>query len=261
MIELQQLDPEMVSLIANLFANYRRVDLTLESIFEGQSGSNISITLDSETTPRTVQIRQGSFIMFGGDAGSDTARILLENLAPSCYIMPAADEWISLARRVHGDRLLTTSRYSCSGDHLDFSHLTSLAGGYPDLSQPERINYPLAELMRKDELHRHHFGNFVSIDHFLDIGFGYCIREQGCVLAACTSSLVSTKGVEVSVTTRPDYRRRGAATLAAASFLIHCLENNRYPNWDAGNIKSVSLAQKLGYNYIGSYDVYCLSRS
>lgn len=53
----------MVPLIANLFANYRRVDLTLESIFEGQSGSNISITLDSETNPRTVQIRQGSFTM------------------------------------------------------------------------------------------------------------------------------------------------------------------------------------------------------
>lgn len=261
MIELRKLDPETMPAVASLFNDHRRVDLTLDSILAGQYGGNISITLDRKTEPQTVAIRQGSFIMLGGDAGSDTARFLLENLPPACYIMPAPAEWISRARQIHGDRLLKANRYTCSGAHLDLRYLVRLAVSCLQLPRPERIDRPAAELIREDELHHYHFGNWDSIDHFLATGFGYCIREEGRVLTACTSSLVSSRGVEVSITTRPDGRRRGAAAVTAARFLIDCLETGRYPNWDAGNINSVRLAEKLGYQCTGSYDVYYLDRA
>jgi len=260
MIELRQVHPEIVPAITRLFAGHKRVDMTLDSILAGQCGSNISITVDNASDPQTVQIRQGPFVIFAGDPGNDTAHSLIEELPPGCYIMPVPDEWITLARKIHGERLLKTNRYSCSGINLDLSRLADLAGGHPELPSPQRIDYPASELMMDDELHCHHFGNFLSIEHFLDTGFGYCIREHDRVIAACTSSLVSSQGVEVSITTRPDDRRKGVATLVAAWFLMHCLKNNLYPHWDAGNMISVNLAQKLGYQYIDFYDVYYLKR-
>lgn len=114
--------------------------------------------------------------------------------------------------------------------------------------------------MVEDELNRIHFINYDSIHDFIACGFGYCVKINQEIAAACTSVLVCSKGVEVSVITQPKYRQLGLATLVSARFLIHCLENNIYPNWDASNLKSVGLAKKLGMTYKTPYAVYVLEQ-
>lgn len=36
--------------------------------------------------------------------------------------------------------------------------------------------------------------------------------------------------------------------------ILDCLDKGKYPNWDAANLNSVSLAEKLGYVLEESYD-------
>ena len=49
---------------------------------------------------------------------------------------------------------------------------------------------------------------------------------------------------------------QGLALACSAAFLLECLERNIIPNWDAANLKSVGLAEKLGYIYDQEYQVY-----
>ncbi len=43
--------------------------------------------------------------------------------------------------------------------------------------------------------------------------------------------------------------------------LLHSLENNLDPDWDAGNERSVGLARKLAYTPQGSYSIYVVVAS
>ena len=46
------------------------------------------------------------------------------------------------------------------------------------------------------------------------------------------------------------------ATVACAALILECLEKEKYPSWDAQNMNSVHLAEKLGYEYSHEYPVY-----
>lgn len=49
------------------------------------------------------------------------------------------------------------------------------------------------------------------------------------------------------------------ATVAAAALILDCLDNGKYPSWDAANLNSVKLAQKLGYVLEYPYDAYYIN--
>jgi predicted GNAT family acetyltransferase len=115
--------------------------------------------------------------------------------------------------------------------------------------------------MIKDDLNKYHFMNYDSPEDFVNTGFGYCVEVDGKVVAACSSGLVCSKGVEICIITQPDYREKGLAALVAAKFILHCIQNNLEPHWDAANPKSVGLAKKLGYAYLDSYEVMALPKA
>jgi hypothetical protein len=46
------------------------------------------------------------------------------------------------------------------------------------------------------------------------------------------------------------------ATIACAALILNCLEEGLYPSWDAQNLTSVHLAEKLGYELDHEYTVY-----
>ena len=46
--------------------------------------------------------------------------------------------------------------------------------------------------------------------------------------------------------TREDHRRKGLAYACGAKLILECLERELYPSWDAQNMWSVALAEKLG---------------
>ncbi|TKI92441.1 GNAT family N-acetyltransferase, partial [Bacillus cereus] len=63
-------------------------------------------------------------------------------------------------------------------------------------------------------------------------------------------------GIEIEVATDHNHRREGLATVVSAALILDCLENGKYPNWDAANTTSAKLAEKLGYEFDKAYDTY-----
>lgn len=255
---LKQITPELNIRIADLFKNHRKVDLSVESINEGQTGKNIKIIVDNVLNPQVAQLFQASFTVFAGNTHNEIARNVIQNLPLKCTIMPSPPEWIALAREIHGDKLVQGKRYSFSADELNKDILYELLNNNPYKGIVKQIDYETAYQMSLNDLQKFHFVNYDSTNSFVEKGFGYCIKINNQVVSACTSTLVCNKGVEICIISDPNYREKGLATLVASKFILHCLENNLYPNWDASNQKSVGLAKKLGYIYIDSYDVYSL---
>ena len=51
-------------------------------------------------------------------------------------------------------------------------------------------------------------------------------------------------------------RRKHLATIVCSALILSCLEEGLYPGWDAQNMNSVHLAEKLGYKFDQEYVAY-----
>ena len=89
-------------------------------------------------------------------------------------------------------------------------------------------------------------------------GLGVGVVLDGKLVAGAASYSVYCGGIEIQIETHCAYRRQGLATACGAALILDCLDQGRYPSWDAHDLRSVSLAEKLGYRRGDPYWVYVL---
>lgn len=89
---------------------------------------------------------------------------------------------------------------------------------------------------------------------------GYVIREckNDTIVAGASAYTHYSGGIEIEVDTRKEHRNRGLATVCAAALILDCLDNGLYPSWDAANLTSVHIAERLGYTMAHPYTVFYL---
>jgi hypothetical protein len=66
-------------------------------------------------------------------------------------------------------------------------------------------------------------------------------------------------GIEIEIDTKCEYRSRGLALACASGLILECLDRGLYPSWDAHDLRSVALAEKLGYHRDQAYVTYIIS--
>ena len=86
--------------------------------------------------------------------------------------------------------------------------------------------------------------------------YGAGVNDIG---AGASSYTRYKEGIEIEVDTVEQERRKGLATIVSASLILRCLDEGLYPSWDAQNIHSVHLAEKLGYEFDHEYTAYEVS--
>ena len=89
-------------------------------------------------------------------------------------------------------------------------------------------------------------------------GLGVGVVLDGKLVAGASSYSVYCGGIEIQIETHRAYRRQGLATACGAALILDCLDQGRYPSWDAHDLRSVALAEKLGYRRGAPYWVYVL---
>ena len=238
--------------LSEAFRHNPRVDCSIDCAVEGQMGRAY---VDDPESPAAWRITVGPFWYFAGNADSPGGRALLAELPPWNLLMPSPPAWAAAAKEMFGERLVAFPRYSFDAGSLSEAHLSAVLDASPHRDSVRRVDTAL--LARPDNTVE--FDDFDSAEDFLARGVGYTLMEGNKLTGAAYSSLVCNRGIEVSLFVDEPYRRRGIATAISAALLLECVRRGLWANWDAANLESCALAEKLGYTPIGSYDSYSYS--
>ncbi len=98
---------------------------------------------------------------------------------------------------------------------------------------------------------------FINItDNYEENGVGYCSIYNNEIIGVASSNIFYKDGIEVNIKVKEGHRRKGIATALASKLILKCLEENKKISWDAANLWSVGLAEKLGFEYDSTYNIY-----
>ncbi len=203
--------------------------------------------------PRSACAFVGDFVFYAGVPDKE----LIENKPEGFVIMvPQNAEWAALIEESFPDAKKVI-RYAIRKDtKFDKERLKKLADMLPDGYTIRRIDKELYDKCLLNPVTADFVSSFETKEKYLEYGIGIVALKEGEIVAGASSYTRYIEGIEIEVDTIPSERRKHLATVVCASLILNCLEENLYPSWDAQNMNSVRLAEKLGYEYSHEYIAY-----
>lgn len=228
-------------------------DTTLFSCLQGIMGE---VYGDQEECPEAARAVLGDFSFFGGKPMEELVFLLSER--EFHILVPDSEEWGRLIESCLGAKVKPVLRYAIKKEPEIFDRdrllkaVSSLPAGY----QLKQIDEELYHQCLKEKWSRDFVGNYPDYDAYKRLGLGMAVVKDGELIAGTSSYSSYEGGIEIEVGTKEAYRRRGLAYACSAGLILTCLERELYPSWDAQNLHSVGLAEKLGYHFDREYMVY-----
>ncbi len=257
MIHLQ--DREAAAL-KDIFKN--TTDTAVLSVTQGHMGEAWA---DDAVKPHCGQLVLGDFVFFDGDAAHPCARELVAHLPEGkpfseWYLVAGNEQWYTLIEEVWGERAEAFERYAIKKerDVFDPEKLCKFAEFVPEGYTIRRIDGELYDQAIKEEWSWDACIQFDNKEDFLKRGLGFAAVYEGKLVATASSYSIFDDGLEVTISTHKDHRRKGLARAAVSALILACLERDWYPNWDARTMISVALAEQLGYHFDKAYRAYCI---
>lgn len=124
----------------------------------------------------------------------------------------------------------------------------------------KQIDKKIAEKLLSEEWSRDFCGNFEDVQDFEKRGIGVVIMKDCEIVCGASSYSSYQGGIEVEIATRKEYRNRGLATICSAELILLCKEKGLQVNWDAANLASVKIAEKLGFQFDKEYRTYVMEK-
>ena len=169
---------------------------------------------------------------------------------------PQNEEWASLIEKCFQNAKKTVRYAIKKNTNFDSEKLKSQISLLPLGYELKEIDADLYDKCISDPFAMDFVSSYESKEQFLNIGKGFVILKDGIVVSGASSYSSYSEGIEIEVDTVESERRKHLATIACSALVLKCLENGLYPSWDAHNMISVRLAEKLGYEFDREYTVY-----
>jgi RimJ/RimL family protein N-acetyltransferase len=230
-----------------------RYNLVVDSVLDGNTPGWVYV--DDVHRPQTAWMWN---MMDAALARLIDERVLPNTVIPMLSLHYFPDEWeakMDVVLHGKGARKAWRRFYTFGGLKADWRR------AMPAACQMRRIDEELLESA--------HLGNardvagwvrsfWASYRDFVERGFGFCLVEGATIASWCLSVFASGTQVELGLTTVPDYRGRGYATLTAAACVEHCVEHGLTPHWHCweDNAPSMRVAEKVGFERPERYAVY-----
>ena len=247
--------------VAPLFANWP--EMLIASALEGAMGGVWTL----EEAPGGALAECADFLFLAAQ-NIQTARSLLtawkREHAGQYAILAARDPSLSaLVPAVFADEAVPTRRYAFhkGGEAFDRERLARFAASAPVGVELRPFDREACRLAMQAPWSRSFCEQFRDADDFRARGLGVAALCGGELVGGASSYVCFSGGIELQVETRKDMRRHGVALACCARLILTCLDRGLYPSWDAANLESVALAQRLGYRLAGPYDAWELYRS
>lgn len=178
--------------------------------------------------------------------------------APGPILVPRSKNWHPMIEAFYGPRAVLETRYAIKKepDVFDRERLERLASSLPPGYELRLIDEAMVPILLSESWSKDFCAAFDSPKDCCTRGVGVVALYGGVPVAGAGSYIVYRGGIEIEIDTREDHRRKGLATACGARLILECLDRGLYPSWDAIDLRSVSLAEKLGYHRGESYPVY-----
>lgn len=236
--------------IAPLFAASE--ETMIRSCLQGIMGSAVA---DRLPDPRCARMDVGDFSFMSGDSRAPEAAALAAGSRP--LLVPLQACWENVIRTAcPGAQPLLRYATKKEPDGFDLQKLRAFAEAVPEGYRLAPMDEALFGRCRNLSWAMDFCALFDSWSDFAGMGLGWLALKDGELAAGASSYSVYREGIEIQIETAPEHRRRGLALCCGARLILSCLERGLYPSWDAANLASVALAEKLGYHLQGSYTAW-----
>lgn len=232
-----------------LFGNWEETMIT--SCIENVMGKLYVI---DNKCPKSIMACLGCFAFCAGEPSSE---LLIHKPEGFLIMVPQNEEWKKMIESTFPEHYQRVTRFAIKKHtHFNVDHLTNLAKGVPDGYEMCRIDEKLYDKCLQNQWSEDLVAAFPTKKSFLEQGLGVVMLKSGELVAGASSYTRYSGGIEIEVDTRADERRKSLATCCCAALILECLHRGLYPSWDAQNIWSVHLAEKLGYEFSHEYYAY-----
>lgn len=237
-----------VSKIAPLFSRWE--ETLVWSCLQGCMGY---ATADNDEDPTAAMITVGDFCFLAG-----VPNALLTEQAAAPILVPRNEAWGQVIESVWGDRVEKALRYAIKKEPDVFSRskLMEYAADLPESCKLKLFDREIYENALKENWSRDFCSLFSDSRDYQERGLGVAVICNGELVSGASSYSVYHGGIEIEVDTKPEFRQKGFACACCAGLILECCKRGLYPSWDAHDLRSVALAEKLGYHMDSPYTVY-----
>lgn len=204
----------------------------------------------------------GDFAFYGGNPCEELVRLGPERCGRRFLIMvPQNKAWADLIEKSCRDRAKKVSRYAMKKerDIFDVGRLEQAAGGLPESYTLKLLGEPEYGMCKRSGWAVDLVSQFADYATYKRLGLGVVAMRDGELAAGASSYSRYREGIEIEIDTKEEHRRRGLAYACGAKLILECQKRGLYPSWDAQNLWSVALAEKLGYHVSHAYTAYEVS--
>lgn len=206
--------------------------------------------------PQSAIASLGCFVFLAGIPNSELLKAKPEGFAIMTYL---DHQWEACIQACFPQAKKVT-RYAIKKKTVfDTAYLEKLVKDLPKGYALREIDGEIYDLCLKNSQMMDFVSSFQSQDDYVRNGRGFVIMKDGQIVSGASSYSRSRQAIEIEVDTITGERRKGLASIACAALILKCLEEGLYPSWDAQNMNSVRLAEKLGYEVDHAYPAYELS--
>ena len=206
--------------------------------------------------PQSALAFVGCFAFYAGVPDKELVRHKPDGFV---IMVPQNEEWGDTIEDCFPDAK-KVYRYAIKKDtKFDKALLHQLIDELPEGYELKDIDERIYDMCLASTVTRDFVSSFESKEKYLDIGKGVVVMKSERIVAGASSYTRYNEGIEIEVDTVEEERRKGLATTASAALILRCLDEGLYPSWDAQNMNSVHLAEKLGYEFDHEYTAYEVS--
>ena len=176
-------------------------------------------------------------------------------------LVPQSEAWSELIEKCLGSCAVRRERYALKkeGDLFDREKLFNIVNGIREPYEIRMIDEEIFHEALASGWAQDLCSQFEDYDDYKRRGLGAAVLKHGELVSGASSYIVYREGIEIEIDTREDERRKGLALACGAKLILECLERGLYPSWDAHNLGSLRLAEKLGYHFDKAYPAYEVS--
>ena len=173
-------------------------------------------------------------------------------------LIPKDNDWEELIKNFFGKRVKRILRYAIKKEPniFDIEMLTSYVKALDDCYELRLFDKEIFELVKNEKWSEDLCSQFRDYNDYKSHAIGVAILHNGKLVSGASPYAVYDNGIEIEIDTKPEYRGKGLATVCGAKIILECLKHNIYPSWDAHDLRSVALAEKLGYHLSHPYVTY-----